>query len=228
MKIGEHDFDVALDDLKDTWEGLGVVDDATHGPLLPTKILRRVASGEMQEVPIMLGLGDPAVRAKARQRTRAWAKELKLKDRQPVGGALLSEDEDIIAGLEKMEFLALVIRNPTAPYEVKYANGNDLLKTFKAPEVLEAVYTEQDFWQRMNDPRYGSLTGEQLWEVIARVAQEKNPLPLASINGVEQAAFIVRTARLAFDSPTAPWRTQQASTSTPGSESSSDSPIANQ
>lgn len=199
----------------ENWEALGVID-SKHGPLLPSKIRVRKADGVLQEIPICLMVVSNDRRYRARVRCREWARELKL-DPSPQG-----PDKDYVEELEKFELLAYAIRRPEPPNDQYYIDGKELFQTYTQYPLIE-VFGDLDEWTRLNDPRYGDLDPEQLWDVIAEVARKGNLLPLMRIGGLEQSACIVRSARAALSSPTAPsrWRLPLTSHSDNGSPASS-------
>lgn len=190
------------------WGELGVTDHA--GELyLRTKIRRRKADGSIDELPVALRRLDNAHRYRARVRSRERAGEL---------GLDLERDKDLVTELESFEELAFALRDPDPPHDQFRMSAKELFQEFHVQELV-AVYGELDAFTTKCDPRLFELDGEQLWRVIAEVAQRGDTLPLMSIGGVEQASCIVLSARQALRSPTAPSRWRSPSTSDPDSSS---------
>ena len=185
----------------DNWDALGVAehDNVLH---LPAALKRRTKTGGIAEVPVMLRNVTNAHRFKARVQSRALALSW---------GLDLDRDRDQVEQLENYAILAYAIRDPRT-FDQHMASV-DLLLTHYDTQSLAEIWGRYNVWVEMLDPRFGEMTAEQLWQVIARIAREKTPAFLVSMSSVMQFTSIVSMAELALDSPKRPSWLQSSETS---------------
>lgn len=176
----------------DNWEQLGVRE---HGGILhmPATIKRRTVKGGVEATEVMLRNVTHEHRHKARHRAREHALREKLD---------LDRDSDFVTELENYQILVYAIRDPKT--YIQHAKDLDTLLGHYEPQSLIELWGRYQTWCAMLDPRFGELTSDQLWQVIARVAREKTPLPLADLGTPDQFTCIVAMAMAALASPTAP------------------------
>lgn len=176
----------------DNWDELGVLegDGVLH---LPAAIKRRTAKGTIHAQPVLLRNVTHDHRHKARHKAREYAKTISLD---------IDRDKDLVQELENYQILVYAIRDPKT-FIQHAADLDTLLAHYEAQELAE-LWGRYNAWVAMLDPRYGELDAEQLWQVIARVAREKTPLPLADLGTPDQFTCIVAMAVAALSSATAP------------------------
>jgi hypothetical protein len=176
------------------FEALGVVG-SSEGPLLPAVLRKRTETGALEEKPIMIMTLDEPRRYKARVKSREWAIRLKLD---------LERDKDLVSQLENYELLAYAIREPKGPtYDQVYAKGEELFAAWKKGPLME-IWGLVNHWEDINNPRFGELTRDELWDVVQRIHREKTLRPLMLTAGIEQASCIMLMAEAALSSPMAP------------------------
>lgn len=176
------------------FEGLGVVDGGQFGPLLPAVMRKRDDKGKLDEKPITIMTIDEPRRYKARVRAREWALKLKLD---------LDRDADLAGQLENYEIMTYAIREPKAPYDQVYAKGEELFAAWKKGPLME-IWGLVNHWEDLNNPRFGELTRDELWDVVQRINREKTLRPLMLTGGIEQSSCIMLMAEAALHSPMAP------------------------
>jgi hypothetical protein len=189
----------------DNWAELGI--EEHEGVLhMPASIKRRNKTGGVDEVPVMLRNVTNVHKHRARVLARDLAGKMKLD---------LDRDRDLIEQIENYAILSYAVRDPKT-YDQHVATAGELLERYDTQSLAE-LWGRYNLWVDMLDPRYGELEAEQLWRVIARIASEKNPSPLAGLAGFEQASCIVLMAVAASNSPTRPSWLGSPTTSLPGS-----------
>lgn len=177
----------------DNWDALGVTE--ADGTLhVPAAIKRRNKKGGIDEVPVALRNPTNAQKFRARLQARAYALELKMD---------LDRDARIVDDIENYAILTYAIREPKAPHDQHVKTIDDLLRLYDTQSLTE-LWGRYNIWIEMLDPRFGSMDAEDLWKVIARVATEKTPAPLACMPTHVQFTCIVCMAREALHSPNRP------------------------
>lgn len=191
--MGIDKIESAATFVMDNWDALGVTD---HDGILhvPAVIKRRNAKGGIDETPVALRDISNAQRFKARLLARAYALELKLD---------LDRDARLVDDIENYAILTFAIREPRAPHDQHVKGIDDLLRLYDTQSLAE-LWGRYNIWVEMLDPRFGSMDTEDLWKVIARVATEKTPAPLAATPTHVQFTCIVLMAREALHSPNRP------------------------
>jgi hypothetical protein len=102
----------------------------------------------------------------------------------------------------------------------------ELLRTY-ADATLAEVWGTLNQWTELNDPRFGEMSAEKLWQVVTGLAGG-NLLPLVRMPTYAQSTCIALMAREALLSPSAPsWvRSPGTSSSEPLTVSSSADALA--
>ncbi len=200
--------------LLEHWNALGIGEHENE-LYFRTSLRRRRKDGTLEELPIALKRLDNAQRYQARTRSRKRALDL---------GLDLDRDRDLVSELESFEELAFAMRDPNPPHDQFRMSAAELFQEFKAQELV-GVYGELDAFTQRCDPRLFELDGEQMWKVIAEVAERGDAIPLMSIGGAAQHSCIILSARQALRSPTAPlpWRSSSTSAPVSSSETGSES-----
>lgn len=191
--MGLEKVDAAAAFVMDNWDELGVVE---HDGILhvPAAIKRRNRKGGVDEVPVALRNISNAQRFNARVMARDYTLRLKFD---------LDRDKALFDELENYAILAYAIREPAPPFDQHVASIDDLLKLYDQQSLVE-LWGRYNVWIEMLDPRFGQLDADQLWQLIARIAREKNPSPLAGMPGHAQFTCIVLMALEALHSPNRP------------------------
>ncbi len=192
--MGLDKIESAATFVMDNWDALGVVADPDGILHVPATIKRRNAKGGIDEKPVALRDITNAQRFKARTMSRAYALDLKLD---------LDRDARIVDDIENYAILTFAIREPRAPFDQHVKTIDDLLRLYDT-QALAELWGRYNIWVEMLDPRFGSMDADDLWKVIARVATEKTPAPLASMPTHVQFTCIVLLAREALHSPNRP------------------------
>ena len=186
------------------WDALGV-EEFDGELLLPTTIKKRSKSGALVGVEVMLKKPSFRQRTIARTRSRETAAKVYKLD--------LEKDKDLLDEIENFEMLAFGIRDKKPPHDQHVFDAQALLSTYETPSLSEA-WGLLDKWADMLDPRYGEMTGEQLWEVIQEIGAKQNIAPLVGMRGFEQVTCIMLMAAEALLSPNAPSSVRSSETST--------------
>ena len=184
---------------------------------LPTSIKERTASGGAGvAAEVLLTSATPDQRYTARSKAREWAAKMKLD---------LDRDVKYVDEMENYWLLAYAIRDRQTRSQLE-ESAQALLKRFNDFSLKE-TWHRYNHWCELIDPRYGVLSNEQLWQVIAEIASGGTLLPLVAMPGFEQSTCIVFMARAAARSPSAPsWlssatrSSSEPSTATPSDGSS--------
>lgn len=191
--MADERVDAAVTFVIDNWDVLGVEEQG--GVLyMPASIKRRTKKGGIDGVPVMLRNVTNEQKFKSRVRAREYSKSLQFD---------LDRDARLIDEIENYAILAYAIREPKAPYDQHVPGVHELLGLYDTQSLAE-LWGRYNVWVEMLDPRFGELTGEQLWQAIARVATEKNPSFLAGMPGHAQFSCIVGMAVQALHSPNRP------------------------
>lgn len=199
--MAEDPVDKAVRFTLDNWDALGVEENA--GILhLPASIKRRTKTGAVSEKKVMLRNVTNAHKFRCRNTARRYAGELELD---------LDRDRDYISEIENYSILAYAIREPKS-FDQHVPGVAELVDLYESQSLAE-LWGIYNSWVEMLDPRFGEVTDEQLWLVIARVAKEKNITPLVGMPGFEQHTCIVAMASQALLSPNRPSWLQPLGTS---------------
>lgn len=172
---------------------LGVEED--QGKLyLPVELRQRAADGSATVIsPAVMCLPTNRQRIRARTESRALGQKL---------GLDLDRDRDHYDQLENYALLAFCLRDPKTKGQLE-PTLEGLLDRF-LDTTLNQMWTTLNAWCDLLDPRYGELTTEQLWRVIAAVAVGGATIPLGAMPTFEHHTCIVLMAREALRSPNAP------------------------
>lgn len=202
----DNAIDRAVQFTLDNWDALGVQEQ--DGVLyLPATIKRREGSGGVKETPVMLRNVTNVHKFKCRALARQYASTASLD---------VDRDKDLIAEIENYALLSFAIRDARKPYDQHVPGVAELINLYDSQSLSE-VWGRYNSWIEMLDPRFGTLTVEQLWTTIVRIAKEKNPGPLVAMPGYEQYTCIVLMAQQALLSPSRPSWLQPPSILPPGS-----------
>ena len=203
---------------------LGVANFAAAGVIeadgklyLPTKIRVRKADGTAGTAEdVLLTAPTHQQRVAARVQAREWAVKVKLD---------LDRDKPEVDELENYWLLTYAIRDRQTRSQLE-ESAVSLTRRF-SDFSLKEVWARLNHWGDLMDPRYGDLSNEQLWQLIAEVAGKGTLLPLVATPGYAQATCIIFMARAACSSPSAPtWLSSPTksrsapSTETPSEKSS--------
>lgn len=189
----------------ENFEALGVLE--AEGDLyLPTTLKTRNKTGKFDELEVLLRAPTREQQRFARLLSRELCHKQKLDPK-------LDEDHFKLAENHHLLWYAIRDRETRGQLEPVYS---DLLARF-TDQTLAECWTRLQLWIDMQDPRYGKLSGAELWRVTASIAMGGNMLPLAGMEGYEQATCIVAMAQEACLSPNAP--SSLSSRSTSGQES---------
>lgn len=191
--MSDEQVEAAVQFTIDNWDALGV-QEQDGVPHLPATIKRRNAKGGTDGHPVMLRNITNLQKYQARTEARAYAQKLKLD---------LDRDAALVDELENFAILSYAVREPKPPFDRHVPGLDHLVQLYEAQSLYE-LWGRFNTWVEMLDPRFGSMDPEQLWQVIARVAKERNPAPLASMPGHVQYTCIVLMAREACHSPNRP------------------------
>jgi hypothetical protein len=187
----------------DNWDALGIEEHA--GVLhMPASIQRRNKKGGLDSIPVMLRNVTNAHKFSARTQARSYAVDALHFD--------LDRDAHLVEQLENYAILAYAIRDPKT-YDQHAPNVEALLKLYDTQSLL-VLWGIYNTWIEMLDPRYGKMDGDQLWQVILRIAQEKSVAPLVAMPGFEQFTCMVLMAEQALLSPKRPSWLRSSETST--------------
>ncbi len=161
---------------------------------LPTRIKFRDAKGEAGSgEDVLLTSATPDQRYTARSKAREWAAKHKLD---------LDRDVKYVDEMENYWLLAYAIRDRATRSQLE-ESAQSLLKRFNDFSLKE-TWHRYNHWCELIDPRYGVLSNEQLWQVVAEIASGGTLLPLVALPGFEQSTCIVFMAQAAVRSPSAP------------------------
>lgn len=187
----------------DNWDALGVEEHA--GVLhMPASIQRRNKKGGLDAVPVMLRNVTNAHKFSARTQARSYAVDTLHFD--------LDRDAALVDQIENYAILAYAIRDPKT-FDQHVPNVDALLRLYDTQSLL-VLWGVYNTWIEMLDPRFGTMDGDQLWQVIVRIAREKTPAPLVAMPGYEQFTCMVLMAEQALLSPMRPSWLQSSETST--------------
>src|SRR5690606_22302403 len=134
--------------------------------MFPAKLSKRGTNGRVEETDVRIRVPRPIDHLEARRDARAWLIALKIDaDKDP---HLLEQAEDMV-------LLAFAIRTFEAPHGqldvpeeiAKYDEG-----------CLRDIKLKIQTFKDMLDPRDSITSEEQFWEVLAKVRQKRNLLPL--------------------------------------------------
>jgi hypothetical protein len=204
--------DKAVEVSLENFKRLGVTE-ADGALYLPVELRRRNKDGGVDVVEsAYLIMPTTRQRYLARVQSRAQGDSMKL-DREL--------DKDLFDELENYALLTYALRDRKQRAQL-CPTIEDLIDSYDNRSLAECL-TRLDVWSDVLDPRYGTLSGEQLWQVIVAVAVGGDPLPLSGMRGFEQRTCIVLMAQEALRSPRAPSWARSPSTSASASSSATPS-----
>lgn len=176
-----------------SWAELELIRHDSGRLLFPDKLRRRGVKGEVEETKVVVWVPVPNDEVEAKTEARRWFKS--KADLDP------DRDKGLFEEMEQVCLLARAIRTAAPPHG----------QLMRYDEL--AVYDEgglKDIQERINaykaliDPREPITTEDAFWRMLSEVARKGDILPLLDIVGHEQPSCIVRMAREALRSPTAP------------------------
>lgn len=187
-----------------TWDEMEVTTHESGRLMFRTSLRRRNSTGEVETTPVRVCIPDPKDHIRARTMARIWFAEQGKLD--------ADRDADIFEEMESICVLALCIRTDKEPHS-QFAVPEELASWPEAAlkEIKERIHSIE----QLVDPREEIVSEEKFWTVVLEVATKANLLPLADIVGHEQLSCIVRMAREACLSPTAPSFARLPESSTP-------------
>jgi hypothetical protein len=186
-----------------SWAELELVRHASGRLLFADKIRRRNEKGEVEERKVRVWVPVPDDEVEARTQARLWFASKKALDPD--------RDKGLFEEMEQVCLLARAIRTFDAPHG-QLLNYTELAAWDEGG--LKDIQERINAYKALIDPREPITTEEQFWQKLGEVAKRGNLLPLLDIVGYEQPSFIVRMAREACLSPTAPPWLRSAVTST--------------
>lgn len=214
--MAELDVDGLVKLTLDDFQTLGV--EAHDGRLyLPVELRRRNATGgvDAQERALLMIPSVPQ-KMRARAESRAYGqKEWKLD---------LDRDREQFNDLENYAILTFALRDVKTRGQLIAGGLVELLQSY-ADSTLAEVWGTLNQWTEMNDPRFGEMSAEKLWQVIAGLAGG-NLLPLVRMPTYAQSTCFALMAREALLSPNAPSWARSPVTSPPAPSTTTSSPDA--
>lgn len=157
---------------------------------LPTKLKTRKADGGISTVDVLLKQPTNKQRVRARIESRAMAVK---------SGLDLKEDTDLVTEMENYHLLWFALRDPKSKGQFA-PTVQELWDKFTDATMAEC-HVRLSTWTDMQDPRYGYLSEDKLWQCAYAIAEDGNMLPLAGMRGYEQASCISAMAAEALKSP---------------------------
>lgn len=189
-----------------TWEELEVVrHDSGH--LLFSDCIRRMGpDGKFEEIACKVWVPNPEDQVMARVDARAWQK--KLGDLDP------DRDKDLFEEMEQLCLLARCVRTYEAPHS--QLCGHDELVRYDESS-LKDVRERLNVYKAMLDPRADNdiVDDKSFWDAVLRIRKLGHLGPLVDIAPHAQPSFVLRMAREASSSPTAPSSVRSFESSTP-------------
>lgn len=187
-----------------SWEELELVRHESGRLLFQDKIRRRNEKGAIEEKKVRVWVPVPDDSVEAKTQARLWFASKKSLDPD--------RDKALFEEMEQVCLLARAIRTFDAPHG-QLMNHSELAAWDEGS--LKDIQERINAYKSLIDPREPITTEEAFWSVLSEVAKRGNILPLLGIVGHEHPSFIVRMAREALLSPTAPPSLRSAGTSTP-------------
>lgn len=187
-----------------TWEELELVRHESGRLLFADKLRRRNERGEVEEKPVRVWVPVPADEVEARSDARVWFRSKPALD--------ADRDKGLFDEMEQVCLLARAIRTHAAPH-AQFTTYTELAGYDEG--CLKDIQERINAYKSLIDPREPVTSDEAFWRMLAAVAKRGNILPLLDIVGHEQPSCIVRMAREALKSPTAPAWSRSAESSTP-------------
>ena len=184
-----------------TWEELELVRHESGRLLFPDKLRRRDESGKVVETKVRVWVPTPEDSVEARTQARVWFKS--KKDLDP------DRDKGLFEEMEQVCLLARAIRTFDAPHGQLMQHGE--LAGYDEGG-LKDIQERINAYKALIDPREPITTEDAFWRMLSEVARKGDILPLLDIVGHEQPSCIVRMAREALRSPTAPSWSRSAET----------------
>lgn len=154
--------------------------------LFPDVLHRRKGDGKFEQVQVMFRVPrDHEIRA-ARKECKAIA---------AADGIDPKGDADIYNQLDNVCLLWHAIRNVTPPHEPLCLSAKELESTYDRSSLAQA-WSKLEGYRRVSDPRPANLSKEQLFALVASIAERKQITPLLAFDGPSQAASIIFMASL--------------------------------
>lgn len=154
--------------------------------MFPDVLHKRRGNGKFEQVQVMFRVPrDHEIRA-----ARKEAKELAALD-----GIDPKVDADIFNQLDNVCLLWHALRSITPPHEPLCLSVKELEKTYDRSSLAQA-WAKLEGYRRVSDPRPASLSKEQLFALVASIAERKQITPLLAFDGPSQAASIIFMASL--------------------------------
>jgi hypothetical protein len=182
-----------------SWAELEITRHESGRLLFPDKIRRRDEHGNVIEKKVRVWVPVPDDSVEARVQARVW---FRSKDR----------DKDLFEEMEQVCLLARAIRTFEEPHG-QLLNHSELAAYDEG--CLKDIQERINAYKALIEPREPITSEDAFWRMLSEVAKRGSILPLLDIVGHEQPSCIVRMAREALRSPTAPSWLQSAETSTP-------------
>ena len=187
-----------------SWEELELIRHESGRLLFPDKLRRRDEKGNVVETKVRVWVPVPDDSVRARTEARGWFKA--QKDLDP------DRDKALFEEMEQVCLLARSLRTYEAPHSQLMQHGE--LAGYDEGG-LKDIQERINAYKALIDPREPITTEDAFWRMLSEVARKGDVLPLLDIVGHEQPSCIVRMAREALRSPTAPSWLRSAETSTP-------------
>lgn len=196
---------------------LGVVEHAER-LYLPTKVRRRDAKGGLVEDPVLIVEPTNAQRFQSRIDAKSYCSQIRG------GGLDREEDKDYFEQIENVALLSYALRDPATRGQLE-PDVESLLARYPDSTLAE-LWGQLNKWCEMLDPRFGKMSAEELWQVVAGLSRG-NILPLVAMPTYAQSTCFVLMAKEASSSPNAPsWLTSPETSPSDASEETSSSPAS--
>jgi len=187
-----------------TWAELEVVRHGSGRLLFPDKLRRRNERGEVIEIPVRVWVPNAGDHVEARLAARVWFASKK--------GLDPDRDKDLFDEMEQICLLARAIRTAAEPHP-QFATHDELCDYDE--HSLHDIQERVNVYKELVDPRVQVVDDATFWSTVAAVARRSTLLPLTGIAGRAQSSFLLRLAREALRSPTAPSSARSSESSTP-------------
>lgn len=167
------------------WNKMDAVEFADY-LLFPDKLIRRRATGEWEETPIMLRVPRDHEMREARVAARALALKANLD---------LVQDRDLFVNLENLCVLAKSIRNTTEPHE-QWEPDPLVLERRYDKVCLQSLWAKIDQLNEVLNPSPNQLGSHEIVALIVAIARSRNLGPLVAYGPGAQTSFVVSMADL--------------------------------
>lgn len=175
-----------------SWDELELSRHENGRAMFRSVLRRRKDDGSVEEIPIFVCVPNPADQVQARVTARVWFSQQKHLDPD--------RDYDLFQEMEQTCLLARAIRDEKTHGQLM--DHEELAEWDEGclKDIQERINVVKD----MLDPRESGIDEDKFWHVVLRVAKRGDLGPLVDIVGHEQMRCVVRMAREACNSPTAP------------------------